>query len=297
MDRLDAMRLFVRVVDRRSFTAAAADQDIPRSTATEVIRRLEETLGSRLLDRTTRHVAPTQDGAAYYQRCLKILADVDEAEGVLRGSAPAGLLRIDAHGFLTRTFLLPKLPEFLDRYPLLSLQIGQGDRLVDLVREGVDCVIRAGEPEESGLIMRRLAMMPEITCASPAYIERHDMPRTPDDLEGHEAVRFISSRTGGILPLEFSSGGHVREVNLPSRVTANDAGTVHHLARLGYGLIQAPRYRFREDLERGDLLEVLPDYPPSPTPLVALYPQNRQLSPRVRVFLDWAASVFAEADL
>jgi len=297
MDRLDAMRLFIRVVDRRSFSAAAADQDIPRSTATEVIRRLEETLGSRLLDRTTRYVAPTEDGAAYYQRCLKILADVDEAEGVLRGSAPAGLLRIDAHGLLTRTFLLPKLPEFLKQYPLLSLQIGQGDRLVDLVREGVDCVIRAGEPDESTMIMRRLAMMPEITCASPAYIERHGMPKTPDDLEGHEAVGFISSRTGGILPLEFFSGGQGLEVNLPSRVTANDADTVHHLARLGYGLIQAPRYRFREDLARGVLIEVLPDYPPSPTPLAALYPQNRQLSPRVRVFLDWAASVFAEADL
>ncbi|UUX47937.1 LysR family transcriptional regulator [Nisaea acidiphila] len=297
MDRLDAMRLFVRVVERRSFTAAAADRAIPRSTATEAIRRLEDVLGTRLLDRTTRQVAPTPDGDAYYQRCLKILADVDEAEGVLRGSAPAGLLRVDAHGALTRAFLLPRLPEFLERYPLLRLQIRQGDRLVDLVREGVDCVIRAGAPEESGLIMRRLVDIPEITCAAPAYLERFGTPGGPGDLAGHETVGFVSSRTGSVLPLELCAGGRVMEFDLPSRVTANDAETVHHLARLGYGLIQAPRYRFREDLAQGRLVEVMAGFRPEPLPLVALYPQNRQLSPRVRVFLDWAAEVFRDADL
>ncbi|WP_420402936.1 LysR family transcriptional regulator [Nisaea sp.] len=296
MDRLDAMRLFVRVVELRSFTAAAADRGVPRSTATEAIRRLEETLGSRLLDRTTRHVAPTPDGGAYYQRCIEILADVDEAEGALRGSEPAGRLRVDVHGVLTRTFLLPRLPELLDLYPRLSLQIGQGDRLVDLLREGVDCVIRAGEPDESGMIMRRLAALPEIICAAPAYLARHGVPQTPDDLEGHEMVGFVSSRTGGVLPLEVRSAGRSREITLPARLTANDAETVHHLARLGYGLVQAPRYRFREDLARGRMVEILPDFAPEPMPLVALYPQNRQLSPRVRVFLDWAAGVFRDAD-
>ncbi len=290
------MRLFVRVVELRSFTAAAADRGVPRSTATEAIRRLEETLGSRLLDRTTRHVAPTPDGGAYYQRCIEILADVDEAEGALRGSEPAGRLRVDVHGVLTRTFLLPRLPELLDLYPRLSLQIGQGDRLVDLLREGVDCVIRAGEPDESGMIMRRLAALPEIICAAPAYLARHGVPQTPDDLEGHEMVGFVSSRTGGVLPLEVRSAGRSREITLPARLTANDAETVHHLARLGYGLVQAPRYRFREDLARGRMVEILPDFAPEPMPLVALYPQNRQLSPRVRVFLDWAAGVFRDAD-
>jgi len=297
MDRLTAMRLLVRVLDRRSFTVAAADMGIPRSTATEAIRRLEADLGCRLIERTTRHVAPTPDGDAYYRRCLSILADVEDAEGALRGAEPSGVLRVDAPGRLTRTFVLPKLPDFLERHPLITLQIGQGDRLVDLVREGVDCVIRAGEPAESGMIMRRLGAIPEMTCASPAYLARHGVPETPADLDGHEMVGFLSSRTGAVMPLEFQDGGHLAEVTLPSRVTANDAETVRDLAVLGLGLIQAPRYRFREDLASGSLVEVLADFPPPPNPLAAYYPQYRQLSPRVRVFLDWVTQLFADADL
>ncbi|MCR4265469.1 LysR family transcriptional regulator [Nitratireductor sp. ZSWI3] len=297
MDRLDAMRLLVRVIERRSFTAAAADLGMPRSTATEAIRRLERDLGCRLLERTTRHVAPTLDGEAYYRRCLSILADIDEAEGAVRGGEPAGVLRFDAHGALTRAFLLPRLPEFLEAYPQIRLQIGQGDRLVDLVREGVDCVIRAGEPDDSGMIMRRLPDIPEQTCASPDYLSCHGMPTSPDGLDGHRMIGFVSSRTGRMMPLEFQTAEGTREITLPCLVTANEAETAHHLARMGYGLIQAPRYRFREDLARGALVEVLPDHPPPPLPLAAYYPQNRQLSPRVRVFLDWVATVFDGADL
>lgn len=297
MDRLDSMRLFVRVVERQSFTAAAADLDLPRSTATEVIKRLEARVGARLLERTTRHVAATPDGEAYYRRCLSILAEVEDAEAGFRNAEPRGLLRIDAHPLLTQTFLLPRLPAFLDRYPHIDLQIGQGDRLVDLVREGVDCVIRAGEPADSGMIMRRLAAIREVTCASPAYLDKHGMPASPDNLDGHAMVGFLSSRTGEILPLEFTIGGKIRYVRLPSRVTANNSDTVSDLARLGFGLVQAPRYRFEQDFAKGTLVEVLPDHPPSPTPLSALYPQNRQLSPRLRVFLDWATRVFAKASL
>ncbi|RVD10802.1 LysR family transcriptional regulator, partial [Mesorhizobium sp. M7A.F.Ca.ET.027.02.1.1] len=188
-------------------------------------------------------------------------------------------------------------PEFLARYVRIDLQIGQSDRLVDLVREGVDCVIRVGEPPDSGMIMRRLAVIREITCASPAYLERHGTPVSPDALDGHQAVGFVSSRTGETLPFEFTVAGSIREVRLPGRVAANNSDTAADLARLGLGLIQAPRYRFEKDLADGTLVEVLADYPPSPTPLSALYPQNRQLSPRLRVFLDWASRIFAEADL
>lgn len=296
MDRLSSMRLLVRVVERSSFTQAAADLGVPRSTATESIRRLERDLGTRLLERTTRHVAPTADGDAYYQRCLSILADVEEAEGALRGAEPSGLLRIEAHGRLTRTFLLPKLNEFLEKYPLIRLQIGQGDRLVDLVREGVDCVIRAGEPNESSMIMRRLGAIPEVTCASPAYLAQYGVPVSPDDLDAHMMVGFVSSRTGAVLPLEFQTEDGLRDVTLPSRITVNDAETLRDLALQNFGLIQAPRYRFKEDFARGRLVEVLSDFPPIPTPLAAFYPQNRQLSPRVRVFLDWVVQVFRDAE-
>lgn len=291
------MRLFVRVVERGSFTAAAADLRLPRSTATEAIKQLEAQLGVRLLERTTRQVKPTLDGQGYYERCRFILAEVEDAETNLRGAEPRGLLRVSAHPLLTRTFLAPNLPEFLCRYPLIDLQLGQGDRLVDLVREGVDCVIRAGEPEDSGMVMRRLATIPEITCASPAYLERYGTPRSPAELEGHRAVGFLSSRTGGILPFEFTDGSGIRHVNLPARVVADNSDTLHDLALLGLGLIQAPRYRFERDLAEGRLVEVLKDYPPTPTPLSALYPQNRQLARRVRVFLEWASDIFARARL
>lgn len=297
MDRFDAMRLFVRLVERQSFTAAAADLGIPRSTASEVLRGLEARLGARLLERTTRHVTPTLDGEDYYRRCVAILAEVEEAEAAMRDAQPRGLLRIDAHPLLTRTFILPHLPEFLARYPELELQIGQGDRLVDLVREGIDCVIRSGEPGDSGMIQRRLGTIAEITVASPAYIASHGVPATLDALDGHQMVAFVSSRTGDVLPLEFSVAGALRHTVLPSRVRVNNSDTMADLARLGFGLAQAPRYRFAEDLASGALVEVLADYPPSPTPLSALYPQNRQLALRLRVFLDWISGIFAAAKL
>lgn len=289
------MVLFARIVERRSFSAAARDLGVARSTATEAIKLLEKSLGARLLERTTRHVTVTLDGVAYYRRCVAILAEVEEAEADLSSAEPHGLLRIDAHGLLTRTFILPRIPEFLERFPRIDLHFGQGDRLVDLVREGVDCVIRAGALDDSGMISRRLAMIPEITCASPGYLGRHGLPASPRDLEGHQMVGFVSSRTSDVLPLEFTDAGKFREVRLASRVSANEASTVCDLAILGYGLIQAPRYRFAEDLRSGRLVEVLAGFPPPPMPLSALYSPNRQLSLRVRVFLDWVSGVFAQA--
>jgi DNA-binding transcriptional LysR family regulator len=295
MDRLDRMQLFVRVVERSSFTAAAADLRLARSTVTEAIKQMEADLCVRLLERTTRHVRPTLDGQAFYERCRAILADVDDAENVLRNPKPRGLLRIDANVRMTRSFILPRLPEFLALYPEVDIQFGQGDRLVDLVREGVDCAIRAGELADSGMIVKRLTLLQEVTCASPAYLAEHGTPQTPDDLSGHLVAGFVSSRTGAVLPLEFTVEGHVREVQLPSRVTANHSDTVHDLARLGLGLIQAPRYRLQPDIEAGRLVEILKDYPPSPTPLSVLYPQNRQMPPRLRVFLNWLSQIFSEA--
>ncbi len=297
MDRLDSMRLFARVVERRSFTAAATDLGIPRSTATEVMKQLEARLGVRLLNRTTRLVTPTLEGEAYHERCIAILSEVEEAEGAFRGAQASGRLRIDAPGLLTRTFLLPELPAFLERYPKIELHIGQGDRLVDLVREGIDCVLRVGAPSERGMIMKRLGLIEEITCASPAYLERVGTPNNPDELAQHAIIGFVSSRTNEVMPLEFVEHGKTREVKVASRVTVNNSDTAADLARSGLGLVQAPRYRFERDLKDGSLVEVLAKYRPLPTPLVALYPQNRQLSPRVRVFVDWAAQIFAAAKL
>lgn len=295
MDHLDGLRLFARVVERRSFTEAAADLGLSRSTATEAIRRLEARLGARLLERTTRVVAPTLDGMQFYERCVAILADIEDAEATLRAGEPHGLLRIDAPGLLTRSFLLPGLPAFLERHPKIDVQFGQSDRLVDLVREGVDCAIRVGEPADSSLAMRRLGSIAEVTVASPAYLARYGTPRAVEDLDGHQMVGFISSRTGEAMPLEFVVDGATREVVLPARASSNNSDTNADLARHGFGLVQAPRYRFARELKTGALVEVLPDCPPSPTALSALFPQARQVAPRLRVFLDWVAEVFRAA--
>ena len=293
MDSLDAMRLFSRVVERKSFAAAAADLGLPRSTATEAVQQLERRLGARLLQRTTRRVTPTADGEAYYRRCLSILADVEDAESAFTGARPRGRLRIDVMGMIARHFLVPGLPRFLAEYPDLQLHIGEGERLVDLVEEGVDCVIRSGEPHNDAMVGRRIAMLDEVTCASPEYLTTFGMPRTVDDLAGHRMIGFVSSVTKALFPLEFTVGGTLRHVTLPVAVTVSAGETSSALAKLGLGLLQVPRYHVAADLEAGTLVEVLAEFPPSPMPVSVLYPQNRQLSPRVRVFIDWVVREFA----
>ncbi len=293
MDRFDAMRVFSRVVERRSFTLAAEDTGLPRSTVTDAVKQLESRLGVRLLQRTTRHVSPTLDGEAYYQRCLSILADIEDAEGAFAGAKPKGMLRVDVHGTLARHFVLPSLPSFLETYPDIEFYMSEGDRLVDLVREGIDCVLRVGIPQDSDMVARRVAILEEITLASPGYLEKHGVPEHPDRLDGHRMVGFRSTATGGVLPLEFLVAGNIRNVTLPATVTVNAAESYMSAARLGLGLIQVPRYHAEKDLADGTLTHVLPDFPLTETPVSLLYPRNRQLSPRVRVFIDWLVKVFA----
>ncbi|MDK4702609.1 LysR family transcriptional regulator [Rhizobium sp. CNPSo 4062] len=293
MDRFDAMRVFCRVVERRSFTLAAEDTGLPRSTVTDAIKQVEARLGVRLLQRTTRHVSPTLDGEAYYQRCLRILSDIEDAEGAFAGAKPKGVLRVDVHGTLARHFVLPNLTSFLETYPDIELQITEGDRFVDLIREGIDCVLRVGTLQDSDMIGRRVAMLEEVTLAAPAYVERFGMPAHPEKLDGHRMVGFRSSATGGLLPLEFQIDGAVREITLPATISVNAAESYFAAAKLGLGMIQVPSYHAEEALRSGELLHVLEDYPPTRTPVSMLYPRSRQLSPRVRVFIDWLVKVFA----
>jgi DNA-binding transcriptional LysR family regulator len=200
---------------------------------------------------------------------------------------------VDVHGTLARHFLLPALPAFLAEYPDLKLHLGEGDRLVDLVREGVDCVLRVGDLRDSAMVGRRIAMLREVTCASPAYLARHGTPASLEELAGHVAVGFVSSATGTTIPLEFMVDGAPRNLTLPATVTVTGAETYVAAARLGLGLIQVPRYHVERELESGALVELLPATPPSPTPVSLLYPRSRQLSPRVRVFIDWLTREFA----
>lgn len=287
MDRIDAMRAFVRVVERRSFSLAAHDLALPRSRVSEALRRLEEQLGVTLLMRTTRRVTPTAEGEEYHRRCLPILSAIDDANAAVKSAAPSGRLRVDMHGTLARHFVLPHLPDFLARHPGVEMHLSEGDRLVNLIEEGIDCVVRVGEPADSGLIGRRLGLLEEGTFASPAYLDRHGVPASPDDLGGHRMIGFISSATRAVIPLEFQHDETLITATPPVSVRVAAAATYAQLARHGLGLIQVPRYRVVRYLEAGELVEVLRDFPPRPSPVYLLYPEGRQLSPQVRAFIDW----------
>jgi len=292
MDRLDAMRLFVRVVERRSFTQAAHDSGVPRSTVTEAIQQLEARLGVRLLQRTTRTVRPTLDGEAYYQRCLNILDDIQEAESAFSVAEPTGLLRVDVQGTIARHFLLPALPDFLARYPKVELAMSESDRWIDPVEEGFDCVLRFGNLPDSGLIARRLGMLQRMTCAAPAYLERFGTPTDIDKLEGHRVVGIRSLTTGVVRPLSFLVDGTLREVALPATFSVTGPESYRAGLRLGLGIAQVPYFHVQGDLKSGALVEILRDFPPEEIAVSLLYPPSRQLSLRVRVFLDWAAREF-----
>jgi DNA-binding transcriptional LysR family regulator len=287
------MRLFTRIVERRSFTLAAQDTGVPRSTVTKVIRDMEARLGVRLLQRTTRVVKPTLDGEAYYRRCIGILDDIEDAEGAFSGAQPKGLLRVEVQGTLARHFLMPGLPDFFARYPDIELSMSESERWVDLVQEGVDCALRYGQLRDSELVGRQVAMLDRLTCATPGYLARFGTPASIEGLAGHRVVGLRSITTGLVRPLEFVEGAGTRTLSLPS--TLSVTGTESYLAgiRLGLGLAQVPRFHIEKDLKDGTLVPLLESTPPPSAPVSVLYSRTRQLSPRVRVFLDWAAREFA----
>lgn len=295
MDRLQAMRLFTRIVDLGSFSRAAEQLDLPRASATQIIKQLETHLGVRLLLRTTRQVSTTLDGAAYYQRCVAILADIDEAEASFTQAArhPQGKLKVDLPGSLARLRVIPALADFYRAYPQITLEIGISDRYIDLVRDGVDCVLRAGELADSTLVARRLTLLPQITCASSDYLARHGTPQNLDELMAHQAVDYFSASSGKALPLEFVVAGQTQTLRLSAALAVNNADAYVAACEAGLGIVQVPLYHVAAQLAAGTLLELLPQQRPPALPLSVLYPQHRQLSPRLRVFVDWLAALFA----
>lgn len=297
MDRFDAMRVFTRVVERRSFTHAADDLGLPRSSVTDAIKGLETRLGVRLLQRTTRQVAPTLDGEAYYRRCLRLISDLEDAEAGFTGVKPSGLVRIDVHGTQARHFLLPGLPRLLETYPDLRLHLSEAHHTIDIVREGFDCILRAGDlTVDSSLIKRRLATLERGTFASPDYLRRFGLPGTPDDLKtgNHQMIGLYAPDAPEVAPLDFMIKGKPSHMILPSAITVTGPETNVASALLGLGLIQVPRYRVERALASGELVEILPDYPPTPLPVHVLYSHTRQLSPRLRVVIDWMVEQFHE---
>jgi LysR family transcriptional regulator, regulator for bpeEF and oprC len=297
MDRLDAMRLFTRIVELGSFTAAADDLNLPRATVTHAIKRLETRLGAQLLQRTTRRVRASRDGEAYYNHCRRLLADMDAVEADFREThvQPRGRLRIDVPAQMARLWLIPSLPAFFARYPLLELDIGTGDRFVDLLREGVDCVLRVGALTDSGLVSRRVGMLEQVTVASAAYIRKHGMPQTLADLQnGHRAVNWASPTTHRSEPLEFMVGRKKREVMLPGSVTVSGVEAYLSCCEAGLGIAQFPRYRIADAVANAQLREILPGMPPPSLPMTVLYTPHRHMPARLRVFVDWVVDLMAK---
>lgn len=289
MDRIDLFRIFVRVVECSNFTRAADGLGMPRSSVSAAVQELERRVGARLLHRTTRKVSPTQDGLAFYQRCQRLIADVEETESLFRQTAaqPSGRLRVDVPGRIGRLIIAPALPAFLDRYPQIDVDLGVTDRAVDLVEDSVDCVLRVGALSDSGLVARPIGKLPLVNVASPVYLARYGTPRVPDDLGSHWAVNYASPSSGRVEEWEWVENGVLRTAPLRGRVCVNSAEAYIACCLAGLGLIQIPAYDIRVHLEAGELVEVMRKHRAGPMPMTLLYPHRRHLSSRLQVFADW----------
>ena len=298
LDRIKAMEVFACVVALGSFSKAAEALRLPKARVTTLVQQLEAHLGVRLLARTTRRLHLTDDGAAYQHRALALLQELGDLEGSVTRSVktPEGRLRVDVPAAAVRHLLAPALPEFFTLYPRMALELGSSDRPVDLIAEGVDCVIRGGQVHDDSLVARPLGSLRVITCAAPRYLASMGTPRSLQDLDRHMFVNFFSAKTGRVFPFDFARDGLSVEVTRPHWIAANDADTHVAAGVAGMGLLQTPvNVEVQRYLKAGRLVQVLHEWTAAALPLVILYPRNRHLSAKVRAFADWAVSLYERA--
>ncbi|MDL2405276.1 LysR substrate-binding domain-containing protein [Rhizobium calliandrae] len=300
MDQLSAMRAFARVVETGNFTRAATTLSMPKATVTTLIQSLEAHLHTKLLNRTTRRVMVTTDGALYYERAIQILSEIEELDGSISNSQslPSGRLRVEMAGAFADKIVMPALCDFHKRYPDIHIDLGVGDRLVDYLAENVDCALRAGTPSDQSLIARRVGEVHLVTCAAPIYVENYGIPERPEELESsHRAVSYFRAQTGRTIPFEFNRGNESLEISPRYILSVNDSRSYVNAALMGLGIAQAPNFMVRDALAKGDLIPILPGWTRSPLPLHIVYPPNRHLSNKVRVFVDWLAKLLATSRL
>lgn len=296
MDQIAAMRAFVRVVEAGNFTRAADLLEMPKPTVTKLIQQLESHLRTKLLNRTTRRVGVTPDGAAYYERAVALLSDLDELDGSMTRSqaTPSGRLRIDVPSSLALYALIPALPDFFARYPDIQLDIGVSDRPVDLLAENVDCAIRGGDLVDPTLIARRIGQVQLTLCAAPGYIQQYGMPEHPRDLEtGHRIIGYFSARTGRRVAFDVVRGEESYDLDLPYFVAVNDSTAYLAAGLAGLGITQSIEPMVLPYIQAGRLVRVLPEWHSAPIILHVVYAPNRHLSSRLRVFVDWVAEMFS----
>lgn len=289
MDRIELLRVFLRVAEGGSFTGAADQLGLPRATVSLSMQQLEARLGVRLFHRTTRRVSLTQDGEALLDRAGTLVGDMEDLEQRFHApnGAVAGRLRVDMPSRIARRIVAPALPEFLRRHPDVQVEVRSSDRAIDLVQEGVDCALRVGELPATSLVARPLGKFALVNCASPGYLAQHGTPSGPGDLDGHFAVGYVSRTSGRAAPWEWVQGTLAHSVPLRARVSADNAETYIACALAGLGLIQVPRFDVAHHLEAGELVEVMPDACAAPMPVHLIYPHRKHLSRRVQAFFAW----------
>lgn len=290
MDRLDAMRSLVQVVDSGSYTKAARQLNLHKATVSQQIQQLEDKLGTRLLTRTTRSVTPTAEGLAYYQHARVILEQVDEAEAMLRKgiSTPAGHLRVNVPVAMGRLLFAPEIRGFLDRHPRITIELSCSDRTVDLVKEGVDCALRGGVLPDSQLSARRVGELRFVLCAAPRYIDVHGLPGRPDDLVDHQQIGYVLASTGKMRPVRLERERQVVEHDVPARFVTTDSGAALSAGLDGLGLIVLAEFVASHYLTSGALVRVLPGWQCPSLPLHLVTPTARKRAARVQAFMDWA---------
>lgn len=295
MDRFDSLRLFTRIVELGSFTRAAGELGVPRASATHAIKALEQRLGARLLERTTRQVRVTADGRVYYDCCAHLLAEIDDVEASLSNTVreARGVLRVDLRGSVAAQLLLPQIDAFCSRYPQVELVVSNGERLTDLLRDGVDCIVRAGDAAEHAMTARPLVALPQVVCASPAYFEQHGLPVLAGDLANHIGVGWLQKQRDNEACLQLDPGTGMRNFRLRSRVGVSDDESYLLCALRGCGLIQLPRLQVETLLQDGSLVEVLGGCRSPALPVTLLHPSTRRLAPAAQAFVDWAVAVGA----
>ncbi|UDJ81188.1 LysR family transcriptional regulator [Kosakonia oryzae] len=295
MDQLQAIRAFARVVEAGNFTRAADSLEMPNATLSKLVQELEAHLGVRLLQRTTRRVTVTPEGRDYYDKTARILRDLEDIDTSFNSvrSHPRGQLRIDVGGSTARDVLIPALPEFLARYPDIRIDLGVSDRAVDLISDNVDCVIRGGPLDNSSLIARQIGAATLLTCATPAYLKAFGTPAYPDELKnGHRLVSYLSPQTGRAFPLRFERDGEKCEIKVDHRIGVNESNAHLAAGMAGLGIIQTFSYALESALKSGALVEILRPWRPAPYPFHVVYPQNRHVTHRLRVFIDWLLESF-----
>lgn len=297
MDRFDAMQAFARVVESGSFTRAASTLHMSRTSVTQLVQQLEARLRVRLLNRTTRKVNLTADGAIYYERVKRLLADMDDAESALSGAAaaPRGRLRVDVPSPLARIILVPALPAFYALYPDIQIDMGVSDRMVDLIDEKVDCVIRGGAMRNLSLQARRIADLQLGVYAAPAYLARSGHPAHPLALEdsAHRVVGFVGARGGAVMPYAMRRDDESAEPRVRYALTVDDGNAFLAAGLAGLGIVCMPDYMTREHLARGELVRLFADWRLEPMPLYLAYSPNQHVGARLRVFIDWVTALMA----